>query len=111
MNRHYDYVLDHLDEREILEQLAEEAAELSQAALKLIRAKQLSNNPTPVQECAAVFKLQEEAIDTVMCLMLFGMNPEWLVDSAEKSYKWERWAERIRSHLEGMKKHGSVQNK
>lgn len=36
-----DYILDKLDERTLLEQLAEEASELSQAALKLIRAKRL----------------------------------------------------------------------
>ena len=41
------YVLQHLDRRTLLEQLAEEAAELSQAALKAIRAEELSNNPTP----------------------------------------------------------------
>lgn len=40
------YVLEHIDRRTLLEQLAEEAAELSQAALKLIRAEGLSNNPT-----------------------------------------------------------------
>ena len=39
------YVLQHLDRRTLLEQLAEEAAELSQAALKAIRAEELSNNP------------------------------------------------------------------
>ena len=33
------YVLEHIDKRTLLEQLAEEAAELSQAALKLIRAE------------------------------------------------------------------------
>ena len=31
-----DYILDKLDERTLLEQLADEASELSQAALKLI---------------------------------------------------------------------------
>lgn len=41
------YVLEHIDRRTLLEQLAEEAAELSQAALKLIRAEKLSDNPTP----------------------------------------------------------------
>ena len=43
------YVLAHTDRRALLEQLAEEAAELSQAALKLIRAEKTfrqSNNDT-----------------------------------------------------------------
>ena len=43
------YVLEHTDRRTLLEQLAEEAAELSQAALRLIRAEKLSDNPTPQQ--------------------------------------------------------------
>ena len=40
------YVLKNTDRRTLLEQLAEEASELSQAALKLIRAEKLSDNPT-----------------------------------------------------------------
>ena len=52
-----DYILDKLDERTLLEQLAEEASELSQAALKLIRAKKLSNNVTPRTEQEAVLAL------------------------------------------------------
>lgn len=36
------YVLEHIDRRTLLEQLAEEAAELSQAALKLIDLSTLS---------------------------------------------------------------------
>lgn len=49
------YVLQHLDRRTLLEQLAEEAAELSQAALKAIRAEELSNNPTPTNASIASY--------------------------------------------------------
>ena len=49
-----DYILDKLDERTLLEQLAEEASELSQAALKLIRAKGLNNNNTPAGDQEAI---------------------------------------------------------
>lgn len=45
-----------------LEQLAEEAAELSQAALKVARIIR-RENPTPVGYCQAVDNLKEEAAD------------------------------------------------
>ncbi len=43
-----NYILSVLDTRTLLEQLAEEASELAQAALKFIRAAEYSNNPTPI---------------------------------------------------------------
>lgn len=46
--KYIKYIRKNLSEREILEQLAEEASELSQAALKAIRALKLSSNPTPL---------------------------------------------------------------
>ena len=61
-----DYILDKLDERTLLEQLAEEASELSQAALKLIRAKGLNNNNTPVREQEAMLSLALEYMDLLM---------------------------------------------
>ena len=61
-----DYILDKLDERTLLEQLAEEASELSQAALKLIRAKGLNNNNTPVGEQEAMLSLALEYMDLLM---------------------------------------------
>ena len=53
------YVLEHIDRRTLLEQLAEEAAELSQAALKLIRAEKLSDNPTPANVSIASEQLMK----------------------------------------------------
>lgn len=60
------YVLEHIDRRTLLEQLAEEAAELSQAALKLIRAEKLSDNPTPANISIASEQLNEELADVLM---------------------------------------------
>lgn len=65
MNKYKEYVLSVLSERELLEQLAEEAAELSQAALKLIRAEKLSNNTTPISAGQARTDLQEEFSDVL----------------------------------------------
>ena len=70
-----DYILDKLDERTLLEQLAEEASELSQAALKLIRAKKLSNNVSPKTEQEALLALAEEMVDcSIVIDLLCGQN-------------------------------------
>lgn len=80
-----------LTTREILEQLAEEAAELSQAALKIIRTDKKSNNPARITRHEALENLTEEALDVIMTLSLF-INTEWLMKANEKNPKWERWA-------------------
>ena len=54
MNKYKEYVLSVLSERELLKQLAEEAAELSQVALKSICAEGLSNNTTPISASSAI---------------------------------------------------------
>lgn len=76
-----------------LEQLAEEAAELSQAALKVARIIR-RENPTPVGYCQAVDNLKEEAADVRLCLKVledaFIMNTE----EAEGA-KLNRWLDRL----------------
>lgn len=65
-------VFNMLPEEEILTQLAEEAAELAQAALKLRRAK-TGVNPTPVSESEALLNLVEELADIYLCaFVMFG---------------------------------------
>lgn len=61
-------VSDILPKTEILAQLAEEASELAQAALKLRRALD-GTNPTPksVEECQKAF--EEEYADVVNCII------------------------------------------
>ena len=101
-----DYILDKLDERTMLEQLAEEASELSQAALKLIRAKALSNNVSPKTEQEALLALAEEMVDcSIVIDLLCGQNWEIVgtirenilarSDDIKTSPKWKRWAERL----------------
>lgn len=60
-------VSDILPKTEILAQLAEEASELAQAALKLRRALD-GTNPTPksVEECRKAF--EEEYADVMVCM-------------------------------------------
>lgn len=68
-------VSDILHKTEILAQLAEEASELAQAALKLRRALD-ETNPTPksVEECLE--NIQEEMADVFVCLTMFGKSAE-----------------------------------
>lgn len=88
------YILSVLNDHELLEQLAEEAAELSQAALKLIRASGYSNNPTPVTEQEAEANLEEEMHDVLAVASLLG-----IIDyDDDENPKWKRWAERLGKH-------------
>lgn len=87
--KYQEYILSVLSERELLEQLAEEAAELSQAALKCIRAEGLSNNTTPITAGQARTELQEEFSDVLTVAELLE-----LID-CRNDKKLQRWAERI----------------
>ena len=96
MNKYAEYVKEKLTERELLEQLAEEAAELSQAALKLIRARGYSNNVTPLREWDAAANLFEEVQDVAAVIYLlddYGLNSA--VDGVDDYWKWGRWAGRL----------------
>lgn len=90
------YVLAHTDRRALLEQLAEEAAELSQAALKLIRAEKLSDNPTTTHVSIASEQLIEELADVLVAADAVGVP---VLESCDNS-KWRRWAVRIRKEHE-----------
>ena len=94
MNKYAEYVCKTLDDRELLEALAEEAAELSQAALKLIRANKLSNNFTPKSDVEAVKDLKEELMDTLSVVYLLShLVPT--ENEVDNYHKWERWAKRL----------------
>ena len=79
-----------LEETEVLAQLAEEAAELAQAALKLRRALD-GRNPTPVSEAAAREALIEESTDVALCLNLLQVD----VDRSLYQKKYDRWRGRL----------------
>ena len=85
---------------EIMTQLAEEAAELSQAALKYRRT--LSNaNPTPVGRKEAEIKLLEKIADVKLCLHVCGF--EKVRDKIQVnriiSAKAERWLNRLMGEM------------
>jgi NTP pyrophosphatase (non-canonical NTP hydrolase) len=94
-----EYITDHLTTRELLEQLAEEAAELAQEALKTCRTLEDSNNPTQVSEDKVWEHLDDELVDVLnaYCALYgdFSAAANALMDCAG-SPKWERWYERVK---------------
>lgn len=91
-----DFVRSKLRNRALLESLAEEANELSQAALKLIRAKGLSGNPTPISEEEAEAKVLEEIADVRNCINAIGLlkRCSGKLDMIAEQ-KMQRWVERL----------------
>ena len=83
-------VLEHLGFPEVLAQLAEEAAELSQAALKCRRAID-GRNPTPKTESRCWDDLAEEYTDVIHCARVLGLTPS----EAQIREKHARWRRRL----------------
>lgn len=86
-----------LDKTEILAQLAEEAAELAQAALKLRRAID-GKNPTPKSIAECEVALDEEIADVELCLCLLGFASDEHINTQSliMFHKEVRWLSRIR---------------
>ena len=63
-----DYIANNISELAVLMALAEEASELSKAAMKLARAKGLLDNPTPISVEQAEANLIEEYNDLLICV-------------------------------------------
>lgn len=104
----YEVIRKHLKDDEILAQLAEEAAELSQAALKLRRAL-AGVNPTPVSKKRALNCFIEEMadVDVAMNAFLAGfchedtmqINETWRAVFRDKLERWEKRLEKS-EHLD-----------
>ncbi len=99
--KNLEIVRNKLDSRALLEGLAEEATELSQAALKLIRAKGLSGNPTPISDEAAEAELLIEIADVRNCINVFGLPSKYggLINEITEA-KMQRWVERLEAEKE-----------
>lgn len=89
-----EFIRDHLSDEELLAQLAEEAAELSHAALKLRRVYD-GKNPTPIGRNEVQAKLFEEIADVFNCLRVLGYS----IDPKEYQHtmdtKLDRWVGRL----------------
>ena len=95
-----EYIAANLSDEDILCQIAEEAAELAKAALKLRRAM-AQTNPTPMSMEEAEKNLIEEYGDTVVVSVAYFIKHDLIdrkyADDLEHSNaKCSRWAQRIK---------------
>lgn len=86
-------MIERIGEPAMLEQLAEEAAELGQAALKLARIMR-GENPTPVKEVDAWGNLIEEYTDVALCADELEINVDTTIWDAKMQRFRERWVEK-----------------
>ena len=78
----------------LLEQLAEEAAELAKVALKHARILR-GENPTPVTEKEACDSVIEEYTDVVQCAIELNLE----IDQHQLIRKDKRWNDRIKNNI------------
>ena len=90
-----DYIVKHLSLSERVAQLAEEAAELAQAALKYRRALD-GVNPTPVTVGEAESRVIDELGDVLTCMACMT-KPEEVPAGASENMKAKaaRWRQRL----------------
>lgn len=91
-----EYIRERLTCRAQLEQLAEEACELGQAALKMIRVLH-GESPTPTTYNEATAKLVEETADVLLALEVLRIYPDTESVNVVRSEKMDRWAERLKA--------------
>ena len=89
------YIEGRLSLDEIMAQLAEEAAELAQAALKLRRVDS-KTNPTPLTFFDAFENLLGETADVMACLHVAGLKMEPTLWQPRIDQNLARWAQRLR---------------
>ena len=88
-------------EPEQLVALAEEAAELAQAALKYRRTL-IDDNPTPTTQKVAYYDLLEELGDVAACLEVLNLEPSRNATiNMIRNTKIRRWADRLREKKGG----------
>lgn len=96
------YIKKRLPDRDLLEALAEESAELNQSALKLIRAKGYSKHVTPVSVEEARKNLIEEVADVMLVVdamgiyLMYGYEIDEIIGE-----KTKRWVDRLEKEYGG----------
>lgn len=85
-----DYIARSIGWEAMYTQLAEEATELAQAALKVARIMH-GTNPTPISLIEAKDMVREEFTDVVQCATYLELG----ADYEQIKHKEERWANRI----------------
>lgn len=94
MNADFEFVQSRVPLTECLAQLAEEAAELAQAALKVRRVLD-GTNPTPTTPQEAWDNLFEEVADTMLCFDLVGIDAGHVGVLLAERNKLKRWRRRL----------------
>ncbi len=91
----YKSIAERIDEEEALVQLAEECAELSQAALKMVR---YHHDDTPVSYSDIKERLSEECADVVNCICVLKFFNSFDDDMCKyfSEAKTMRWLDRVR---------------
>lgn len=95
-----NYIANNISELAALMALAEEASELSKAAMKYARAKGLLDNPTPISVEQAANDLIEEYNDLLNCIFMLKRVSGLTVSENMmlRDSKYRRWAIRIKSY-------------
>lgn len=91
-------VYETLSTESLLEQLAEECAELGKAALKVARISR-GENPTPLLMEDALSNMLEEVGDVRVCLNVLQMKGVDLDTSSVEDYKMRRWEARLHEQM------------
>ena len=96
------FIRGRITEEDALCAIAEEAAELAQAALKLRRAM-TGTNPTPVAPKTAKDNVLEEIADVqVVCDLLLESVTDMRTVDEMYEYKLDRWVKRLEKRDAGM---------
>lgn len=90
-----DYIRSRVPQEELLAQLAEEAAELTHATLKLRRVLD-GTNPTPVSSMDALQAIKEEIADVTLLVQLLGLDYNGGEIEQIRDRKLQRWVGRIK---------------
>lgn len=94
-NKKLAFIRQKLSKEELLCQLAEEASELAQAALKLRRVFD-GTNPTPTTRKEAVRNFSEEISDVALLVYLLGLDNHLARDNEIMNFKLNRWCDRLK---------------
>ena len=84
------YMLDHIGEPAMYEQMAEECTELAKAALKMARIIR-NENPTPVTATEAQDAIIEEFNDVVICAVELGYHSSPTIAKQKLDRFKQRW--------------------
>lgn len=93
MDDKIDFIQNHISYAALCEQLAEEATELAQEALKLARIIR-DENPTNAQRQKTWERLENEFSDVGVCAKMLDLE----FNDAYMEYKINRWEGRIKAH-------------